>query len=290
MFIRTLTSIFIISLLFSGCVAIPEHHSVAGKYHESDSINTDCFGKNNILSSTNESTDQNDELNSQGFVLLNWNSHKGNSKTWQEDFEWLSSDSDLLVLQEGYLTEYLQEQLNKKHYHWDIARAFAYNDIYAGVMTASFVKPDFLCSFRVVEPLSGIPKTVLITRYTLSDSEETLLVANVHMINFSHSISSYRVQLEKTLHIVTQHRGPLIIAGDFNTWSEKRMKVLQNAMQELGAKAVAFEKDNRVSFMGLKVDHIFYRKLIPLNAFTEKVTTSDHNPMLVTFKLAEDEK
>ena len=40
--------------------------------------------------------------------------------------------------------------------------------------------------------------------------------------------------------------------------------------------------------MGQRLDHIFYRKLVPLEALTEKVTTSDHNPMLVTFRLADD--
>jgi endonuclease/exonuclease/phosphatase (EEP) superfamily protein YafD len=40
--------------------------------------------------------------------------------------------------------------------------------------------------------------------------------------------------------------------------------------------------------MGQRVDHIFYRKLVPLEALTEKVRTSDHNPMLVTFRLADD--
>ena len=200
----------------------------------------------------------------------------------------MSSESDLLVLQEGYLTQYLQEQLNEKHYHWDIARAFAYNDIYAGVMTGSTVKPDFLCSFRVVESLSGIPKTVLITRYTLSDSEETLLLANIHMINFSLDLSAYRAQLEKVAEVVDHHRGPLIIAGDFNSWGKERLRILTDIMQELGLRAVTFETDHRATFMGQRVDYIFYRQLVPLEALTEKVMTSDHNPMLVTFRLADD--
>jgi len=286
MSIRTLFCINIISLLLSGCVAIPQHHSVAGQYHESGSINTDCFGKD-ILSRAHASTGQNDGLNSRGFVLLNWNSYKGVTEEWQEDLEGLSSSSDLLVLQEAYLTDHLQNRLTRQ-FHWDIARAFAYNDIYTGVLTASRIKPDFLCSFRVLEPLGRTPKTVLITRYPLSDTDKTLLLANIHMVNFTLNISAYRGQLEKIVQVVEQHRGPLIITGDFNSWNKKRMDLLKNNMQELGMRAVAFDKDHRVSFMGRKVDHIYYRKLIPLQAFTEKVSTSDHNPMLVTFRLAGD--
>jgi endonuclease/exonuclease/phosphatase (EEP) superfamily protein YafD len=66
------------------------------------------------------------------------------------------------------------------------------------------------------------------------------------------------------------------------------MRVLTDITQELGAKEVVFETDHRTTFMGRQVDHIFYRKLVPIKALTEKVTTSDHNPMLVTFRLADD--
>jgi len=164
-------------------------------------------------------------------------------------------------------------------------RAFTYYDIYTGVLTASKVKPDFLCSFRIFEPLSGIPKTVLITRYPLSGSDESLLLANIHMINFSLDISAYRAQLEKIAKVLSQHKGPLIISGDFNSWSIERMGILTDFMQKLGVKAVAFDTDNRVTYMGLKIDHIFYRQLVPVESFSEKVTTSDHNPMLVTFRV-----
>ena len=273
-------------VLLAGCVSMPDRHSTAGKYNESGDINTEC----RILPPNGPAAPQQvDELNSRSFRVLNWNSHKGSNKKWQKDFERLTSHSDLVILQEGYLTNDLQELLNKKQYNWDIARAFAYNDIYTGVLTGSRVKPDFLCSFRVPEPLSGIPKTVLITRYPFSGTGETLLVANIHMINFSLDLSVYRAQLEKIAEVVLQHRGPLIIAGDFNTWNKERLRILADLTKQLGIWAVTFATDHRVTFMGQHFDHIFYRQLVPLEALTEKVTTSDHNPMLVTFRLADDE-
>ncbi|MBE9519698.1 MAG: endonuclease/exonuclease/phosphatase family protein [Proteobacteria bacterium] len=286
---RTFFCIIAIGLLLAGCVKIPDRHSTVGKYNELGDINTECLWNDSILPANAPAAPQQiDELNSRSFRVLNWNSYKGSKKGWQEDFERLTSQSDLVVLQEGYLTGDLQELLNKKQYSWDIAKAFTYHDIDTGVLTASRVKPDFLCSFRVPEPLSGIPKTVLITRYPLSGTDESLLVANIHMVNFSLDLSAYRAQLEKTVEVVSQHRGPLIIAGDFNSWNTERLRILTDIMQELGARAVTFETDHRVRFMGQLVDHIFYRKLVPLEALTEKVTTSDHNPMLVTFRLADD--
>jgi endonuclease/exonuclease/phosphatase (EEP) superfamily protein YafD len=220
--------------------------------------------------------------------VLNWNSHKGSNRTWQEDLERLSSLSDVIVLQEGYLTEDLQVLLDRKQYSWDIARAYSFNDIYTGVLTASRVKPDFLCSFRAPEPLSGIPKTVLITRYPLAGSDEHLVIANIHMINFSLDPAVYRAQLEKTAEVLAKHRGPLIISGDFNSWNRERLRILADITQKLGAKEVVFDRDQRATFMGQRLDHIFYRKLLPLEAVTQKVTTSDHNPMLITFRLADD--
>ena len=286
---NTLLSIIAAGLLLAGCVSIPDRHGTAGHYNESGDINTECFTKDTILSrNIPGATQQTDALNSRGFSVLNWNSYKGSDKIWQEDLERLSSHSDVVVLQEGYLTDDLQHLLNKKQYNWDIAKAFTYNDIYSGVLTASRVKPDFLCSFRVPEPLSSIPKTVLITRYPLSGTDQYLIVANIHMINFSLGLEDYRAQLEKTAEALAQHRGPLIITGDFNSWNTERMRILADIMHELGAKEVAFDTDHRATFLGKQVDHIYYRKLLPLEALTEKVTTSDHNPMLVTFRLADD--
>jgi endonuclease/exonuclease/phosphatase (EEP) superfamily protein YafD len=278
----TLFHIIATGLLLAACVRIPEQHGTAGNYNGPGASNTECFSEDTILAyRTPAAVQQIGRLNSQGFRVLNWNSYKGSSKIWQEDLERLSSLSDLVLLQEGYLTDDLQ-------YNWDIATAFAYNDIYAGVLTASRIKPDFLCSFRVPEPLSGIPKTVLVTRYPLSGTDEYLVIANIHMINFALDPSAYRAQLEKTAEVISQHRGPLIITGDFNSWNTERMQILADIIQELGAQEVVFDTDHRATFMGQQVDHIFYRKLVPLEALTEKVRTSDHNPMLVTFRLADD--
>jgi endonuclease/exonuclease/phosphatase (EEP) superfamily protein YafD len=286
---HTLFYIIALCLLLTSCVKIPNHHDTLGQYKESDDINTECFvGDSNLQSITPMASLQITPLNSRNFKVLNWNSYKGSNALWQDDLERLSSLSDLVVLQEGYLTDNLQDLLNNKQYSWDIAKGFTYNNIYTGVLTASRVKPDYLCSFRAPEPIIRVPKTVLITRYPLSGTNEYLVVINIHMINFSFDITDYRVQLEKVVEVVSQHRGPLIISGDFNSWNTARKKVLADFMQELGLNEVVFETDHRTTFMGQQVDHIFYRKLVPLEALTEEVRTSDHNPMLVTFKLADN--
>jgi endonuclease/exonuclease/phosphatase (EEP) superfamily protein YafD len=286
---KTLLFIISIGLLLTGCVKIPDRHSTVGKYNELGDMNTECVRDESLLPTNVSATPQQiAELNSRGFRILNWNSYKGSNKGWLGDFEKLSQQTDLVVLQEGYLTDDLQELLNREKYNWDIAKAFTYYDTSTGVLTASRVKPDFLCSFRAFEPLSGIPKTILITRYPLSGTEKSLLLANIHMINFSLDLDAYRAQLERIAEILSHHRGPLIIAGDFNSWSTERMNILSGITQQLGVEAVTFNTDHRTTFMGHQVDHVYYRQLEALEAISEKVTTSDHNPMMVTFRLAAD--
>jgi len=275
--------------LLAGCWKIPEKHQTMGNYKETAVVNADnlCRG----LSGNGEQKilpGGIDTLDSQQFSLMNWNSYKGKGKEWQDDLDRLIRGGDIVTLQEGYLTDQLQEELQQHDFFWDIAAAFLLKKIPSGVLTASRVKPDYLCSFRVKERLTGIPKTVLITRYPLADTNDTLLLANVHMVNLSFDISAYRQQLEKTAGVLSQHPGPMIISGDFNSWSEERGALLKSFADKLHLRAVHFHDDNRSLFFGRPVDYVFYRGLVPQSTVTNEVTTSDHNPMLVTFSLADE--
>jgi endonuclease/exonuclease/phosphatase (EEP) superfamily protein YafD len=65
------------------------------------------------------------------------------------------------------------------------------------------------------------------------------------------------------------------------------MVILKDLSMRLGLKAVTFQKQNRTTVFGRDIDHIYYRGLSVREAAVIKVTSSDHNPMLVTFKLEE---
>jgi endonuclease/exonuclease/phosphatase (EEP) superfamily protein YafD len=223
-------------------------------------------------------------LNSSGFRLMFWNILKGWRDGWQSDFDQLSQDRDLLILQEAYLSEELLDSLQRRSFNWDLAAAFEFRDIEAGVLTASMIAPHASCALRADEPLISVPKTILISNYPLTGSDETLLVANVHSVNFTFDASDFKLQLDALIEAVNRHQGPMVIGGDFNTWSSERMAILEDITRQLGLQTLAFEHNNRVRFLGRQVDHIFYRNLEPLEAVVPNVTTSDHNPMLVTFK------
>ena len=224
-------------------------------------------------------------LNAGGFSLLVWNVQKGMRRDWSSDFLRFCSDNDLLIIQEAYLTDEFHDMLQNKHYNWDMSIAFEYRKIKAGVLTASKIEPGFVCTFRKKEPLIRIPKTVLVTMYPLSGRDQFLLVANVHLINFTISVSQFRAQVQQGEQILSKHQGPLIVAGDFNTWSDERMAVIDAAAGRLNLKSVTFKEDNRNLTFGHNIDHIYYRELELLEAISTAVTTSDHNPLQVKFRL-----
>jgi endonuclease/exonuclease/phosphatase (EEP) superfamily protein YafD len=211
---------------------------------------------------------------------------KGFKPGWESDFRQLSVQSDLLVIQEARLTGEMRELLLGGRYYWSLAAAFKYRDVKTGVLTASKIKPAFQCSMRVAEPLLRIPKTALINLYSISNSDQLLLVANIHSVNFILGGARYRTQWQKLEKILSKHRGPIILSGDFNTWNKERKGVVKSVTRRLKLKPVIFEADHRATFFDHPVDHVYYRGLKPVKALVHKVETSDHNPMLVTFRTA----
>jgi endonuclease/exonuclease/phosphatase (EEP) superfamily protein YafD len=115
------------------------------------------------------------------------------------------------------------------------------------------------------------------------------MVVNIHSINFTLGTDSFNTQLQKVENIMSQHYGPVIFSGDVNTWSNKRMAILKDFSIRQGLKAVTFNKHDRTRIFGHAIDHIYYRALTVTDAAVIKVTSSDHNPMLVSFTLEESE-
>ena len=223
-----------------------------------------------------------------GFKLLNWNIYKGSQEGWAADFEKLIQDADIILLQEGYLAENLRNLLGNNDFYWVMAAAFDYRKITAGVLTAARIEPVFSCSFRNPEPLVRIPKTAMISVFSLTGSTKSLLVANIHMINFTLGSGAFRKQLETLARYIEGHAGPTIVTGDFNIWSNKRQKIVNGIFDRLKLQEIEFPGENRTTRFGHILDRIYYRDLDVYEAEAIKVTTSDHNPMQAGFRLAED--
>jgi endonuclease/exonuclease/phosphatase (EEP) superfamily protein YafD len=276
-------------LTLAGCVYVVDQNLVVSQRGNKSTINiADNCSTDPLMKPIVSTLGYVGALDSNGFSLLSWNIQKGMRVGWKEDFRRLSYNKDLLIIQEAYLTDAMRGLLQENHHHWDLALAFEYKDNKTGVLTASKVEPSFLCTFRNKEPLIRIPKTILITRYPLSDGNQVVMVANVHLINYTLPVSQFRAQLKQLEKILSKHQGPLIISGDFNTWNDERMAVVDTIASSLYLKAAIFSENYRATVFGHNVDHIYYRGLEIIKALSIKITTSDHNPLIVKFRLTNE--
>ena len=275
------------AVLFSvaSCVSIPEKPYVMSSRGASAAVAREAACRDGgSLSPAAEKGPSGEGIDPGGFTLLSWNLMKGWREGWREDFRPLAAGADLVTLQEASLTEELHRELVEGRYQWDLTAAFLYRDRETGVLTGARSSPDSLCVTRFSEPLAVIPKTVLVSRYPLAGTGRSLLVANVHLINFTVDTGRYRAQLRELEAAVASHDGPLVVAGDFNTWSGRRMRVIEELMTRLGARPVELDEEGLASFFGRPVDHVYYRGLEVVDARVVPVSTSDHNPVLVSFR------
>jgi endonuclease/exonuclease/phosphatase (EEP) superfamily protein YafD len=225
-------------------------------------------------------------IDSSSIKILNWNIKKGEEIGWALDLERLSAGKTLVLLQEAALSMQLSVHVQKTPFATFSPGYIKKGDI-TGVVTFSEVQSLQHCRLGAVEPWLGTPKSTNVTRYALSNSEEDLMVVNIHAVNFSFGLMSYRDQLNAITELLSDHPGPAIVSGDFNTWRPGRQEALMNAMKNLGLQAVGFADDLRKTTFGMPLDHVFTRGLIIDEAVVFEVTSSDHNPMAVSFSLSQ---
>ena len=223
-------------------------------------------------------------LNSNEIRVLNWNVQKTADENWQRDFARFSADANLVLLQEAVHGLHAVHNSDSDR-HISFAAGYGRGDRQSGVMTLSDVAPLAECRMAVVEPLLRTPKAIGVTRFALTGSRDTLLVINVHAVNFSPGLGAYRRQFLAVAAIIDAHDGPVIVAGDLNTWRNGRVRAVDEVLVSRGLAPVEFGDDRRVEAFGQPLDHIYMRGLRTVDANTRFSDTSDHNPLFATFKL-----
>lgn len=225
-------------------------------------------------------------LNPHQITLLNWNIYKGQRRDWAVDLQRFSQHYDLVTIQEAHLSDELQQLLYGNQHHWVMNTAFTLRQRGTGVMTASAVRPVVSTGLRFREPLLRLPKTILITHYPLAGMGEQLLVANIHAINFTLGTRGYAQQLARLAELLAAHQGPLILAGDFNSWSRARMEVVDAMVAKLGLDAAGRDHPHKSRLFGNPIDHVYFRGLQLVEQRVWPVGSSDHNPMQVHFRVS----
>jgi len=233
----------------------------------------------------NHQREQSQGLNPDNITFLNWNIYKGNGENWKQDLSSFAREHDLMTIQEAMLDEHLTEVLDAHDFNWTMHAAFHLNGVAAGVMNVA--STDFLhsCGFSVNEPIIRIPKAVLVSYYAIEGTDEKLLVANIHGINFTLGVEAYRKQLDQLYDSITHHDGPMIVAGDFNSWSRERVLQMQFFVDRLALLKIEYVINNKTHVFGNAIDHVFYRQLELVNNEVIQVSSSDHNPISVSFRL-----
>ena len=226
------------------------------------------------------------EITQKTFRLLVWNLHKGQDAGWQQVLNRLAQGRDLLLLQEVLNTQELAAQYSSRFPTALYASAFAYLQQQSGVEILSQFAPHFYCAGAKSEPWIRIPKVGAAMSLPLSNGQALLLV-NVHLINFEINPTTYEEQLRTLTQLVSQHQGPLVLSGDFNSWNGYRAQIIRKVINEFGLEEVSFEQDHRLRFLGNPLDHVFVRGLNVLNATTEPTESSDHAPLLLEVELAD---
>ena len=226
-------------------------------------------------------------LDPRDISVVNWNIQKGRNTEWVRDLSARGMTPDLLILQEASVKTSIWRDLVPGH-HSSFAEGFGPDWSPSGVMTVSAAEPMTECELVAHEPWFGTRKATLVTEYALSGTDQTLLVVNIHGINFAFGVSDLENQFAQVRAVVAAHEGPVVVSGDFNTWRSRRAEVLGEMMGALGLQALDFDVDHRKRFFGWALDHIYVRGLDPEQATTLQSRASDHNPMSVKLRLTEE--
>lgn len=216
-------------------------------------------------------------------TLITWNAHKLADQNFLPDLVQLSQESDLILIQEAlHNTELQSAFMYQFDFSFSFNKSFCDSDKQAtGVMNASryllensktLVSPDN-------EPVTGTPK---VSGYSIIKIPEigTVHIINTHGLNFNLG-SKFERQIDVLTNFIAQLKGPVIWAGDFNTWSGARKKHLDNRTKSLGLTHLSPHNENR----NLKLDHIYARGLKVVSVeLLKNIKSSDHLPLKAVFK------
>lgn len=213
---------------------------------------------------------------SKSFNLLVWNIYKAREDFFWDDFNKLQKLADISLLQETVFNLPACDTFrNIASTQWTTALSFwQEEDSATGVTTGSkfFVNEyDFIRS-PDREPIIKTPKMASYTKYPINGSLEELVVVNLHGMNVTPK-SYLANQLEAIEERIGNHRGPLIVAGDYNTRNSGRNKILDEFAERMGLNILVLKNDARKK----KLDHILARglKINKAEILTE-IQSSDH--------------
>ncbi len=216
--------------------------------------------------------------------VLSWNIEKASNTGWAEDLAGLSGGLNLAFIQEASIQAAIPAVVGNA-LHQTFVPGYTTAELDTGVMTLSSSAPSMSCNFTSWEPWLGTPKATSVTEFSLANRGDRLLAINLHAVNFALGLTEFQLQFDALREVLGNHRGPIILAGDLNTWSEERRALVTTFMEQYDLTPVAFTPDLRTRYFGQALDHLYVRGMRAESARVIPVSTSDHNPLRVSLVL-----
>jgi endonuclease/exonuclease/phosphatase (EEP) superfamily protein YafD len=226
--------------------------------------------------------------------IVVWNTFKGKRERYYDLLAENTTGAELILLQEFRHDPLLEASHRELFAGRDAGMAVSFytrpnRSSPTGVCTVSSVRASktlFLLS-RYFEPVTKTPKIAICSYYPIGGPdcplEQSLLVLNSHGINFRlrRPFLDQMLQFEEQLR---HHLGPIVLVGDFNTWEQGRVRILEMVAQNLALTRVKFPAGVK-SVRGYELDRVYVRGGEVTN---QRVlidpAASDHN--MLAFQLA----
>lgn len=212
-----------------------------------------------------------------------WNMCKGvGGLLFEHDYRSLCYRSDLILTQEALLSRRSLETFCERGFQTIHAASYKRRDgLRDGVMTVSRVKAcdvlgRVICKYP--EPLFKTPKAALVKLYPLHGTHLRLMVINIHATLIRLKAAATQ-EMEHLLAHLPEHTGPIILAGDFNTFTPGYLSAVSRVLSRLGLEYVRIPDDPRPVSQAL--DQVFCRGLSVSNIRVDTtIRNSDHFPIL----------
>ncbi|MEO0438656.1 MAG: endonuclease/exonuclease/phosphatase family protein [Pseudomonadota bacterium] len=214
------------------------------------------------------------------FTIVSWNAMKFARSRANDYLQELALSADFVFLQESRqelmrTPAELGESVAGPKLRRYFAVGYVSDDLISGVELRGSLAADVLCELRYLEPLLRTPKAVLVARIPFK--KQTLLLINVHAINFTITTGAYREQLDSLARLLEAHSGPAVVGGDLNTWNRWRTAALKAFAEKSGLEEVSFTPDYRSEHFGSKVDTFMVRDLRVKSSEAIPTEESDHH-------------
>ena len=213
------------------------------------------------------------------FSLLVWNVQK---TAFEHLFRCgLDTAHDLYAFQEATLSCHQPAALP---WSWAMTPNLHRGRHHHGVLTASRV-PFRVTTQKLTQKREWLLRTykgALLTVHPLADGRQLALL-NVHML-LTTSRHTIQQELQALSQLLDTHEGPVIVAGDFNTWSQPRLHQLDQWADALGLVHARLNNAQAIKQVGhYPLDHVLWRGLVLESAHVIEAPCSDHNPLLAHF-------